>query len=255
MDETRFETDIYKTADGKFVIGHNDNYKRLSGEEIFLEKETLERLRQVVFFDKDGTKNRVDLRPATLENYLSIVKKYEKHAVLELKSNFTDEEIARIIEIIREYDYLDNLTFISFNYDNLLRVRKILPNQSAQYLFWKITDAEIERLVRDKIDVDVWVVELTKEQIEACHRAGLKVNCWTVDDPKKAEELEKQAEKERKAKAAGRTTSSRSHSTSGRKKQSAIEKSINKTISQTANTIGRELGKQLVRGLLGTLKK
>lgn len=184
------ETDIYKTADGKFVIGHDDNYKRLSGEEIFLEKETLERLRQVVFFDKDGTKNRVDLRPATLENYLSIVKKYEKHAVLELKSNFTDEEIARIIEIIKEYDYLDNLTFISFNYDNLLRVRKILPNQSAQYLFWKITDAEIERLVRDKIDVDVWVVELTKEQIEACHRAGLKVNCWTVDDPKKAEELD-----------------------------------------------------------------
>lgn len=183
------ETDIYKTADGKFVIGHDDNYKRLSGEEIFLEKETLERLREVVFFDKDGTKNRVDLRPATLENYLSIVKKYEKHAVLELKSNFTDEEIARIIEIIREYDYLDNLTFISFNYDNLLRVRKILPNQSAQYLFWKITDAEIERLVRDKIDVDVWVVELTKEQIEACHRAGLKANCWTVDDPKKAEEL------------------------------------------------------------------
>ena len=183
------ETDIYRTADGKFVIGHDDNYKRLSGEEIFLEKETLERLREVVFFDKDGTKNRVDLRPATLENYLSIVKKYEKHAVLELKSDFTDEEIARIIEIIREYDYLDNLTFISFNYDNLLRVRKILPNQSAQYLFWKITDAEIERLVRDKIDVDVWVVELTKEQIEACHRAGLKVNCWTVDDPKKAEEL------------------------------------------------------------------
>lgn len=183
------ETDIYKTADGKFVIGHDDNYKRLSGEEIFLEKETLEKLREVVFFDKDGTKNRVDLRPATLENYLSIVKKYEKHAVLELKSDFTDEEIARIIEIIREYDYLDNLTFISFNYDNLLRVRKILPNQSAQYLFWKITDAEIERLVRDKIDVDVWVVELTKEQIEACHRAGLKVNCWTVDDPKKAEEL------------------------------------------------------------------
>ena len=183
------ETDIYKTADGKFVIGHDDNYKRLSGEEIFLERETLERLREVVFFDKDGTKNRVDLRPATLENYLSIVKKYEKHAVLELKSDFTDEEIARMIEIIREYDYLDNLTFISFNYDNLLRVRKILPNQSAQYLFWKITDAEIERLVRDKIDVDIWVVELTKEQIEACHRAGLKVNCWTVDDPKKAEEL------------------------------------------------------------------
>ncbi len=183
------ETDIYRTADGHFVIGHDDNYTRLCGEEIFLEKETLDTLEKVVFFDKDGKKERVDLRPAKLETYLNIVKKYEKHAVLELKSDFTDEEIARMIEIIKSYDYLDNLTFISFNYNNLLKVRKILPNQSAQYLFWKVNDEEIARLAKDKIDVDVWMVELTKEQIEACHEAGLTVNCWTVDDPKRAEEL------------------------------------------------------------------
>jgi glycerophosphoryl diester phosphodiesterase len=176
------ETDIHKTADGQFVIGHDDNYKRISGEEIYLESQTLENLEKIVFFDKDGTKIRVDLRPARLETYLKIVKKYEKHAILELKSAFTDEEIARIIEIIKEYDYLDNLTFISFNYDNLLKVKSILPNQSAQYLFWKVTDEEIARLVRDKIDVDVWCKELTREQIEACHKAGLTVNCWTVDE-------------------------------------------------------------------------
>lgn len=184
------ETDIYKTADGNFVIGHDDNYKRISGEEIYLERETLEALEKVVFFDKDGTKIRADLRPARLETYLKIVKKYEKHAVVELKSNFSIEEIAKIIEIVKSYDYLENTTFISFIYDNLTKIKSILPEQSCQYLFWKVTDEEIKRLVRDKIDVDVWVVELTKEQIEACHKAGLKVNCWTVDDPKKAEELE-----------------------------------------------------------------
>ncbi|MBR2944336.1 MAG: hypothetical protein IKC16_04520 [Clostridia bacterium] len=184
------ETDIYKTADGNFVIGHDDNYKRISGEEIYLERETLEALEKVVFFDKDGTKIRADLRPARLETYLKIVKKYEKHAIIELKSNFSIEEIAKIIEIVKSYDYLENTTFISFIYDNLTKIKSILPEQSCQYLFWKVTDEEIKRLVRDKIDVDVWVVELTKEQIEACHKAGLKVNCWTVDDPKKAEELE-----------------------------------------------------------------
>ena len=76
------ETDVYKTADGHFVIGHDDNYKRISGEEVFLEKETLESLENIVFFDKDGTKIRKDLRPARLETYLKIVKKYEKHAIL-----------------------------------------------------------------------------------------------------------------------------------------------------------------------------
>ena len=183
------ETDIYKTADGHFIVGHDDNYKRLSGEEIYLEKETLARLQEVIFFDKDGTRGRVDLRPATLESYLSIVKKYEKHAILELKSDFTDEEIARIIEIIKEYDYLDNLTFISFNYENLKRVRKILPKQSAQYLFWKLTDEEIARLKEDKIDADVWCVELTEEQIKKAHDAGLVVNCWTVNEKDEGERL------------------------------------------------------------------
>lgn len=183
------ETDIYKTADGHFIVGHDDNYKRLSGKEIYLEKETLARLQEVIFFDKDGTKGRVDLRPATLESYLSIVKKYEKHAILELKSDFTDEEIARIIEIIKEYDYLDNLTFISFNYENLKRVRKILPKQSAQYLFWKLTDEEIARLKEDKIDADVWCVELTEEQIKKAHDAGLVVNCWTVNEKDEGERL------------------------------------------------------------------
>lgn len=183
------ETDVYRTANGRFVLGHDDNLKRVAGEDIHLEGSSLEALQSIVLYDKDGTKGRVDLRPATLENYLSICKKYEKHAVLELKSQFTNEEIDTIIRIINEFDYMHNLTFISFNYDNLLKVRRILPEQAAQYLFWKVTPEEIERLKRDKIDVDVWCKELTKEQIEACHEAGLKVNCWTVDTAEEAERL------------------------------------------------------------------
>lgn len=183
------ETDVYRTADGKFILSHDNCYKRVGGSRLMIEETEFSKLQRIVFYDKDGTKNRRDLRPATLQNYLSIVKKYEKHAVLELKSLFTDEDILKIIDIIKDFDYLDNLTFISFEYDNLLKVKKYLPNQSAQYLFWKITDEEIARLVRDKIDVDVWCKELTKEQIEKCHKAGLTVNCWTVDEIDRANEL------------------------------------------------------------------
>lgn len=183
------ETDIYRTSDGQFVNGHDDNYKRLAGEEIYLEKNTLEDLQRIVFFDKDGMKDREDLRPSRLENYIKIVKKYEKHAILELKSDFSSEEIAKIVDILKGYDYLENTTFISFIYDNLTKIKAILPDQSCQYLFWKVTDEEINRLVRDKIDVDVWVKELTREQIEKCHNAGLTVNCWTVDTAEEAEKL------------------------------------------------------------------
>ena len=183
------ETDIHKTADGNFIIGHDDNYKRLSGKEIFLEKENLSTLEEIQFFDKDGSLDRVDLRPCRLESYLKIVKKYEKQAILELKSDFSFEEISKIIDIIKSFDFLENVTFISFSYDNLLKVREILPNQSAQYLFWKMTDEELARLHRDKIDADVWCREITKEQIEKAHALGIIVNCWTVDTIDEADKL------------------------------------------------------------------
>jgi glycerophosphoryl diester phosphodiesterase len=183
------ETDIHKTRDGHFVINHDGDFNRVAGENIVIENSTLEEIQNIVLFNVNGEKDRCDLRPTKLENYLSICKKYEKHSVLELKSNFTDEDICKIIEIIKSYDYLENVTFISFEYNNLLKVRKILPNQPCQYLFWKLTDEEIERLVKDKMDADVWCVELTKEQIDNAHKKGLKVNCWTVNEKENGEKF------------------------------------------------------------------
>ena len=68
-------------------------------------------------------------------------------------------------------------------------MRKALPNQPCQYLFWKLTDEEIERLVKDKIDADVWCKELTEEQIAKAHAKGIKVNCWTVNEKEEGEKL------------------------------------------------------------------
>ena len=183
------ETDIHKTKDGHFVINHDGDFKRVANEEIVIEESTLEEIQNILLYDIDNSKSRLDLRPTTLQNYLSICKKYEKHSVLELKSDFTDEDIEKIINIVKQYEQLESTTFISFNYENLLKVRKILPNQSAQYLFWKITDEELSRLVKDKIDIDVWCQELTKEQIEKAHSLGLKVNCWTVNEKENGEKF------------------------------------------------------------------
>lgn len=183
------ETDIHRTGDGRFVVCHDDNLNRVAGEDVFVEKESLSKVQSVVLFDKDGSKNRQDLRASVLENYLDICKKYSKHAVLELKSDFTDQEIEKIIEIVKSFDYLENITFISFIYSNLTKIRKICPNQSVQFLFMEINEQIIEDVVKDKIDVDAYYKNLTKETIDLLHKKGIIVNCWTVDDSKMAEQL------------------------------------------------------------------
>ena len=183
------ETDIHRTLDGKFVVCHDDSLKRVGGENILVEEVTLDTLLNFVLFDKDGTKNRSDIRPTTLENYISICKKYEKHSVLELKSDFTEEEIAKIVEIIKELGHLDKVTFISFCYDNLVRLRKILPTQSAQFLFSEINEENVNKAKAQDLDEDVRYTSITEENVKMLHELGMVINCWTVDKKEDAERL------------------------------------------------------------------
>ena len=64
------ETDVHRTADGKLVVFHDGTLERVAGEKINVEEVSLSVLQNVTLLDKDGTKNRLDLIPPTLENYI-----------------------------------------------------------------------------------------------------------------------------------------------------------------------------------------
>lgn len=182
------ETDVYRTADANFILNHDGNLKRIAGEDLSVEQVSYDVLRAAVLYDKDGIK-RGDLHLASVDEYIRICKKYGKIAVFELKSAFTDEEIARLCAIIEGLGYLDGVTFISFNMDNLIKVRALYPAQSCQYLTGDVSDAMIARLAELKMDLDVHYHALTKERVDAFHAAGIKINCWTVDSVADAERL------------------------------------------------------------------
>ena len=183
------ETDIHRTSDGKFAVIHDNTLSRVGGLAVEVEKTPMELLREGVLYDTDGTKDRYDLRVPVLENYISICKKYGKHCILELKSDFTEEEIAAIISIIEAQDYLSEVTFISFGYENLLRIRALRPDQSCQYLTGDASDDMIAKLKAARMDIDIHHESLTEERIAAFHAAGITINCWTVDDPARAADL------------------------------------------------------------------
>lgn len=182
------EADVRVTKDGGFIICHDDTVEKLSGQDISVESATLEELMNIPLYDKHS-KVPGSERLTDLDSFISICKQYDKQAILELKSDFNEEEIARIIDVIADNDYIDRVTFISFDYDELLCVRKLLPEQPVMYLFSEPDDEMTARLARDKIDVGIKHTSLTKKALQKFHDAGLKVNCWTVDSKNHAEML------------------------------------------------------------------
>ena len=179
------EADVRRTADGKFIVCHDDNLQRLAGNDMIVEATAFDELLAVPLSDGKGCERRL----CDLDTYISLCKSYEKQAILELKSDFTEQEIAQIVDVVRSHGYLERVTFISFYYSNLEYVRRISPEQSVQYLFSQVSDELTERLIRDRIDVAILHGALTEEALAVFHGAGLTVNCWTVDDKATAEAL------------------------------------------------------------------
>ena len=185
------ETDVHRTADGQFVVFHDDNTRRIGGDSMVIEETTYETLRSLRLLDKDGKRGRNDLRIASLPEYTQICKEYGKISVLELKNHFEPADIDRIIALIREEGWLEETIFISFDITNLVYLRSVLPEQKAQFLAGvnDLTD-EVMAVVREnRLDLDLYFQGVTKEFVDGLHAEGIELNVWTVDDPEAAAQL------------------------------------------------------------------
>ena len=191
------ECDVHVTKDGKFVIIHDEETGRVAKENINVEKSTFEEVRKVILdnttrqqksaFPDVHTQDRGDLIIPSMSEYISICKKYDKKCVLELKGDWSEESIDKMIEEIKGLDYLENVIFISFWLLNLVKLRKALPQQKAQYLVFKFDDEVLETLNKYNFDLDIHHAEVTKELVETVHKNNHIVNCWTVNEAKDAE--------------------------------------------------------------------
>ncbi len=187
------ETDIHTTKDGKFVVIHDETTTKVSQERynIDVEKNDYAAVENLVLPDKDGTTVRKDIRIPLLKEYIKICKKYDKVCVLEIKNLFAESDLKRVVEEIKEEEYLENLIFISFVMENCKCLRKLFPEAEVQFLLnEKDVSSEILKTLCDyNLDLDINHVALDKEKVEMLHSKGIKVNCWTCDDKDRAEKL------------------------------------------------------------------
>lgn len=185
------ETDVHRTADGAYVVIHDDRTGRVAFEDISVEGSTLEQLQNIAIKDKDEMP-RSDLKIPTLDEYLKICAKYGKIPVLELKNDFPKADVENIVAIVKQHMTLENIIFISFSYQNMIYLRELEKDARLQYLCGgsaKVDEALVAKLKDYDLDLDIYWKVLDEAGVKLLHDNGIEINVWTVDDPAVAEQL------------------------------------------------------------------
>ncbi len=183
------ETDVHVTKDKKYIIHHDDTVKRLTGLDLLIRETDFDTLRALKMKDTDNETERADLFFPTLDEYLSICKKYGKIAVLELKEEMEETDVLNIAGAVEAAGMLEKTTFISFSRNNLICLRKGFPTANAQYLAEKITDETVSFILENNFDADIYHRSIDKAFIDLMHSNGRVVNAWTVNKLEDAERL------------------------------------------------------------------
>ena len=174
------ESDVHVTRDGRFIVFHDDNTRRLAKVNLKIEDSDYNTLRLLpIKFH----------RMPSLKEYISCCRDYKKIAVLELKNPMTKENISGIISEIKEIGYIEETVFISFAAENLFYIREIIGNQPVQFLTKKFDSKTLQFLIANRFDLDIEYTALDSCVIELCHDNGIKVNCWTVNELADAQRL------------------------------------------------------------------
>lgn len=185
------ETDVHQTSDGRLIIIHDDSTGRVSEEALSVEGSTFDALRAIHLKDHHGLASRGDLVLPTLEEYLSICRKYEKTAVLELKNAMSEAAVRQVLGVLNDMRCAEQTVIISFDWNNLLHARRHAPDQRIQFLTGDAGDAEAlaKRLAEHRFGLDIGHWAYTPEAADAMHKHRVEVNGWTVDSPADAERV------------------------------------------------------------------
>ena len=179
-------------TDKKFVVIHDEDTARVSGNvhNVNVETSDFKEIENITLPDVGGSAVRRDIRVPLLAEYIEICKKYEKICVLEVKNHFDFADLEKMVEEISALGYIENVIFISFDFENCTNLRKMLPNNKIQWLTGKeISEETADMLRENNLDLDIHYKKLSKESIDVLHSKGIKINCWTCDSAEDAQRL------------------------------------------------------------------
>lgn len=171
------ETDVRITKDGVFVVNHNDEATFEDGTELLVAESTYEELSQKPL---KNTKSNEVVYICTFERYIEICKEANMICFIELKGEWSDEQIKKLFALADEKYTLSQCSLQSFEFDNLIKAHDMFPELNIMYTYGKGCP-DYRRCFDYGFDIDADYKITTKEMVEEFHEKGLKFGVWTAN--------------------------------------------------------------------------
>ena len=181
------ETDIRVTRDGVYVCSHNEEVILRDGTELIVVDTDYATLVSQPLKNKRGDE---EVYLCTFRRYLEIMKEHNMICFLELKGEFTDEQVAGVFAMADEVYDLSKFILQSFSTENLKKSRSQYPDIPLMYTAG-CGDTEFDFCFEYNISLDIDYHAVTKEIIDAFHSHGLQVALWTVNNEEDFERCKK----------------------------------------------------------------
>lgn len=189
------ECDIYRTADGVWVISHDINTYRMMNESVFIEKTTYEDLMKLTVDNGAKLENYPDLKICSFEEYLKICQQYDMIPIIELKGTNNTEHYDEVVNLVEKYQL--DAQYISFHHENLVKIRA-LTDAPVYYLVQEISQEDIDEALKiencgisfnGNKEVNYEIGDNGNNMIKNCADAGLPLASWTIDKPEVLDKL------------------------------------------------------------------
>ena len=166
------ELDLRRSKDGKIIVCHDDNLKRLFGKELPVDKATLEELKQ-------STENRI----ATFEEALRFIDRKVEKILVEFKETGYEK---KILDLIRKEKLGDNVILVSFLAECLTQVRVLNTEVETGLIYTKLRNpVEAAQKLGAQYLVPLYRF-IHSRDVENAHKYNLKVIVWTINTKEEA---------------------------------------------------------------------
>jgi glycerophosphoryl diester phosphodiesterase len=193
MGADEIEFDLWSTSDGALVTAHDSRLERVSNGEGRIWDHTLAELKALDFGSKFDEKYK-DLRLPTFEE---ILKKLGGRVIMNIHVkiwdvNFENPMIEEIVALVRKYDCVKHIYFMTASDAIIKRVMEYAPDMRV-CVGWD-GNKDPMSIVDRAIELGAYKVQLFKpyfnrEMIDKAHDNGLICNAFWSDDAKEAKEF------------------------------------------------------------------